>query len=206
MKKMIITFLKSSTFKGLFELTIAIVVMCAVSFLFVIISTQRQPEFFQAKNKQGVYELRVYDAQKPENLTLSPQKIEKKRTDFEYSFGRKLLKERQNRSLVQWPADSMLKWQLEKPPAGKYTLSFKYKQNAQNTEFNINFLGQNHKISAKPSTKWRTLKMAMELAEQEKDCWLTLSHSQGRVDFNSLKLELPKQSKKKKTNKKGKKK
>ena len=186
----------SSIAKGLLEFAAAVGTMYLISLLFVYISEKRQADYFQVKNNKGTYDLRVYDAQKPAQLKFHPQKLEKRRDNFDYSFARKLLKERQSHSLVQWPAETTLRWNLQKPPAGKYRLSFKYKQNKQETAFSVKLLDQTYQLAAKPSKKWRTLKMEIELTEQQQDCWLILKHSRGKVDFNSFKLELPKKDKK----------
>lgn len=82
------------------------------------------------------WQLTPYKARKsgPE-LTELPRDLEDKKSDFSKLYGRKLLKERQNRYISQWSSkESALTWQVKLLQAGEYLCEVFYKSKSSAQE------------------------------------------------------------------------
>jgi len=118
---------------------------------------------------------------------LQPRILENQTDNFDYTFGRKILKEQQERYLLNWKAQENLTWEITHCPEGKYKIVIKYKSQ-QNTLITGNAFGNSFQIKLPKSDDWKTYSHSIQLSTIHSRL-LSIQHTSDSMDLMSLTLK-----------------
>lgn len=103
-------FLKQGVLEAIYAFITVVTFIWVLTQLAIYLSNQ--PERLSLKN--NTITLTPFNAQVVGNLTFSPTVLEEKKDNFEYTYGKKLLKERKNRFVNSWTdTEASLTWYLK---------------------------------------------------------------------------------------------
>ena len=173
------------------DFSISISIIFIVIFSVILISSIRNNKIKEINLIKGSYILKPYLAQKPKNLNLQPRTLENQTENFSYSFGRKLLKERQNRYIENVPVGEKIIWQLKNFEPGHYKVTVHYKSaNKTNVKISSGIIDYTHEL--KPSKKWKNFNFKNDIINKE----ISIEVLNKGFDIKYIKLEKLKGDKK----------
>lgn len=124
-RKTIITLLYSGLLEGLLACILVVVLVWALTQIAIIRS--ETPKTVQIEPENDKITLSVYDALVTGDLILAPTTLENQLSNFDYMYGRQLLKERQSRYVRSWTDDNAtLSWFIEVRASGIYQVEIEY--------------------------------------------------------------------------------
>ena len=168
----------------LLEFWISLIIILSIFFIIINISSFRYKNNDEIKIIKNSYILNPFYAEESSSFNLQPQTLENQTENFSYSFGRKLLKERENRYIEDFPIGAKASWKLSDFEPGKYKISIQYKcQKKSTVKISSGIVHYIHEL--KPSKKWKNFKFQNDILSHA----ISLEVFTKQFDLKNVKIE-----------------